>query len=64
MTNSAIRVEGISKRYPGQKEKLALDKIRFNVPPGQPIWHHRAGWGGGKDHAFTDPKQCHASKQW
>ena len=34
MTNSAIRVEGISKRYPGQKEKLALDKIRFNVPQG------------------------------
>lgn len=34
MTNSAIRVEGISKRYPGQKEKLALDKISFNVPQG------------------------------
>ncbi|HHV06264.1 MAG TPA: ABC transporter ATP-binding protein [Anaerolineaceae bacterium] len=34
MTNSAIRVEGISKRYPGQKDKLALDKISFNVPQG------------------------------
>lgn len=34
MTNNAITVEGISKRYPGQKDKLALNKISFNVPQG------------------------------
>jgi ABC-2 type transport system ATP-binding protein len=34
MTNNAITVEGISKRYPGQKDKLALNKISFNVPKG------------------------------
>ncbi len=34
MTNNAITVEGISKRYPGQKDKLALNNISFNVPQG------------------------------
>lgn len=34
MTNSAITVQEISKRYPGQKNKPALDKINLDVPKG------------------------------